>query len=157
MGCRAGLTVAPCALFTCCNHCHSSEDQAITQHLGDTPESPLFQENTHHCWVSQAGSQDQDPGFNCQTCSLGTGLISPAAVQTPSPTTSQEQRRAPDIRMLGEQVSRLQESWHGCCEMPVTPQHPQAAAATTAGDIPGPSDSALLWHSRKGFLPQLSP
>lgn len=32
--------------------------------------------------------------------------------------------------------------------MPATPQHPEPAAATTAGDIPGPSDSALLGHSR---------
>lgn len=47
------------------------------------------------------------------------------------------------MRMLGEQVS-----WHGRCGMPATPQHPQPAAATTAGDIPGPSDSVLLCHSR---------
>lgn len=63
-------------------------------------------------------------------------------------TTSQEQRRVPAIRMLAEQVSRLQGSWPGCWGMPATPQHSQPAAATTAGDILGPSDSALLCHSR---------
>lgn len=150
-----GLTIAPWALFTCCSHCFSYESQALIQHLGDTPENPLFQENTHHCWVSQAGSREQDPGFNCKPAACGQ-VCFPLLQSRPlllgkshtKVTISQEQRRVPDIRMLGEEVSRLQESWHGCYGMPATPQHPQPAAATTAGDIPGPSDSVLLRHSR---------
>lgn len=123
--------------------------------LGDTAESPLFQENTHHCWVFQAGSREQDPGFNCKPAVCGQ-VCFPLLQSRPlllgkshtKVTISQEQRRVPAIRMLGQQVSRLHESRHGCCGMPATPQHPQPAAATTAGDIPGPSDSVLLCHNR---------
>lgn len=61
--------------------------------IEDTPESPLFQENTHHCWVSPAGSQEQDPSFNCRSAACGQICFALLQSRPPVPGKSHTKSR----------------------------------------------------------------